>query len=245
MAQEAKKTPLEMAKDKYEIALKAANDALGKNPSDLVAYNAAMSDLDKAEKEYAKLAATAMYAEYAGKPIVEIIKAYSYETLGHREKPSDDKDNPRIIAVDPITKKRQIDLLAFCNHAKLDTHWELTASAVNQLMCLRAATELGADVDQTRQNAYQQYTGMQTLADRNRRNSALQRRRYPRVQVQQLRRGVSRRFVRQKVQQKYADGSRIERRLLPSHTRRYLLSPRNEQQIRRGRLQGLQGRNRI
>ena len=147
MAQEAKKTPLEMAKDKYEIALKAANDALGKNPSDLVAYNAAMSDLDKAEKEYAKLAATAMYAEYAGKPIVEIIKAYSYETLGHREKPSDDKDNPRIIAVDPITKKRQIDLLAFCNHAKLDTHWELTASAVNQLMCLRAAKELGADVD--------------------------------------------------------------------------------------------------
>ena len=147
MAQEAKKTPLEMAKDKYEIALKAANDALGKNPSDLVAYNAAMSDLDKAEKEYAKLAATAMYAEYAGKPIVEIIKAYSYETLGHREKPSDDKDNPRIIAVDPITKKRQIDLLAFCNHAKLDTHWELTASAVNQLMCLRVAKELGADVD--------------------------------------------------------------------------------------------------
>lgn len=146
MAQEAKKTPLEMAKDKYEIALKAANDALGKNPTDLVAYNAAMSDLDKAEKEYAKLAATAMYAEYAGKPIVEIIKAYSYETLGHREKPSDDKDNPRIIAVDPVTKKRQIDLLAFCNHAKLDTHWELTASAVNQLMCLRAATELGADV---------------------------------------------------------------------------------------------------
>ena len=105
MAQEAKKTPLEMAKDKYEIALKAANDALGKNPSDLVAYNAAMSDLDKAEKEYAKLAATAMYAEYAGKPIIEIIKAYSYETLGHREKPSDDKDNPRIIAVKSQAKR--------------------------------------------------------------------------------------------------------------------------------------------
>ena len=30
MAQEAKKTPLEIAKDSYEKALKAANDALGK-----------------------------------------------------------------------------------------------------------------------------------------------------------------------------------------------------------------------
>ena len=47
MAQEAKKTPLEIAKDSYEKALKAANDALGKNPVDLVAYNAAMGDLDK------------------------------------------------------------------------------------------------------------------------------------------------------------------------------------------------------
>lgn len=148
MAQEAKKTPLEIAKDSYEKALKAANDALGKNPVDLVAYNAAMGALDKAEKDYAKAKALEMYDEYAKKsnPIVEIIKAYSYETLSHKEKRSDDKDNPRVIAINPDTRKRQIDLLAFCSRAKLDTHWELTASAVNQLMCLRAATELGADV---------------------------------------------------------------------------------------------------
>ena len=149
MANEAKKTPLEIAKEAYDAAMKKANEALGKNPVDLVAYNAAMGELDKAEKDYAKAKATDMYNEYAKKPnpIVEIIKAYSYETLAHKEKKSDDKNNPRVIAIDPDTRKRQIDLLAFCSHAKLDTHWELTASAVNQLMCLRVAKELGADVD--------------------------------------------------------------------------------------------------
>lgn len=145
---EARKTPLVTAKEKYDAAIKAANDALGKNPVDIVAYNAAIVELDKAEKEYASAAAEAMYAEYATKPnpIVEIIKAYSYDTLGHQEKKSDDKENPRVIAVNPTTKKRQIDLLKFCSKAKLDTHWEFVASRVNQLMCLRAATQLGADV---------------------------------------------------------------------------------------------------
>lgn len=148
MAQEAKKTPLEIAKNAYDVAIKKANDALKSNPVDLVAFNAAMSDLEKSEKDYAKAAASSMYAEYAKKqnPIVEIIKAYSYDTLSHKEKRSDDKENPHVIAIDPDTRKRQIDLLAFCSVAKLDTHWELTASAVNQLMCLRTATDLGADV---------------------------------------------------------------------------------------------------
>ena len=38
MANEAKKTPCEIAKEAYDAAIKAANDALGKNPVDLVAY---------------------------------------------------------------------------------------------------------------------------------------------------------------------------------------------------------------
>lgn len=149
MAQEAKKTPLEIAKDKYDAAMKAANDALGKKPADLITYNKAMSNLDAAEKEYTTLAANAMYDEYAKKdnPIIEIIKAYSYKTIGHRETPSKDKDeSKRIVSVDGIEKERQIDLLAFCKRAKLDTDWQYTASKFNQLMCLRAAKELGADV---------------------------------------------------------------------------------------------------
>lgn len=153
---EARKSPLEVAKEKYDVALKEANEALHKNPVDLVAYNAAMTNLADAEKEYASLAATAMYIEYASKPnpIVEIIKAYSYEVVSHQEKKSDDKENPRIVSVEPTTKRRQIDLLKFCVKAKLDTGWEFVASRVNQLMCLRAATELGADVSKIAKSYY-------------------------------------------------------------------------------------------
>lgn len=146
---ESKRTPIENTKAKHDATIAAANNALKKTPIDIVAYNKAIAELNEIEKEYAKLAAIATYNEYANKPnpIVEIIKAYDYEVLSHREKPSDDKNNPRIIAVTPEVRRRQIDLLAFCNHAKLDTHWEYVASCFNQLMCLRVAKDLGANVD--------------------------------------------------------------------------------------------------
>ena len=68
MANEAKKTPLEIAKEAYDAAMKKANEALGKNPVDLVAYNAAMGELDKAEKDYAMAKDLDIYNEYAKKP---------------------------------------------------------------------------------------------------------------------------------------------------------------------------------
>lgn len=151
MAQEVKRTPLEIAKEKHCAALKAANDALAKKPVDFVAYNKAIGELDEAEKKYATIVANTMYDEYAKKdnPIIEILKAYSYKTIGHRETPSKDKDeSKRIVSVDAVEKERQIDLLAFCKRAKLDTDWQYTASKFNQLMCLRAAKELGADCKQ-------------------------------------------------------------------------------------------------
>ncbi len=148
MAQEIKKTPIDLAKERYEANLKLANDALGENPQNLVKYNEAIVGLDEAEKDYAKCVAKAIYAEYADKPnaVVELIKLYHYDVISHKEKRSDSKENPKVIAVEPITKKRQIDLLAFCNQAKLDTTWEVYGSRCNQLMCLRIATQLGADV---------------------------------------------------------------------------------------------------
>jgi hypothetical protein len=148
MAQEAKKTQLELAKERYDVAIAKANTALIAKPVDFAGYASAIGELEQAEKDYATLAANAMYDEYAGKenPIIEIIKAYSYKTVGHKEKRNKD-DNNRVVSVDPVEKDRQIDLLAFCNRAKLDTDWQYTASRFNQLMCLRAAKELGANVN--------------------------------------------------------------------------------------------------
>lgn len=142
------KNVLEEIKNNYDIAIEGANAALKQTPVDYDAYAEAMADLDKAEKSYAENVACAMYDEYAQKPnpIIEIIKAYGYETLGHKER-RNREDNNRIVAVEPINRIRRIDLLAFCKRAKLNTSWQYIASKLNQLMCMRAAKELGADLD--------------------------------------------------------------------------------------------------
>jgi len=144
MAQEVKKTMLDVVKEKYDAALKSANEALGKKPVDHEGYNNAIIALDAAEKEFTTVVANAMYDEYAKKenPVVEIIKAYGYKTLGHKVV-YDKDDKSRITEVNAIEKDRQIDLFAFCKRAKIDTDWQYIVSKFNKLMCLRAAVELG------------------------------------------------------------------------------------------------------
>lgn len=149
MANELKKTPLEYAQEDYEVAIKMANDALNKNPIAYELYNEAMRKLDAAEKAYALASANEMYDEYATKnnPIIEIIKAYAYKTIGHHEVYNQDKENRHVVSVARTERERPIDLLAFCKRANLDTSWEYPASKVNQLMCLRLAKDLDADLD--------------------------------------------------------------------------------------------------
>lgn len=149
MANELKKTPLEYAQEDYEVAIKMANDALNKKPIAYEDYNEAMRKLDAAEKAYALASANKMYDEYETKnnPIIEIIKAYAYKIIGHKEVYDKDKNNKHLVSIERIEKERPIDLLAFCKRANLDTSWEYTASKANQLICLRLAKDLDADLD--------------------------------------------------------------------------------------------------
>lgn len=142
------KNVLAEIKNSYDAAIAEANAILKVSPVDFNAYSKAMADLDKAEKEYAKIVAITMYDEYAHKPnpIIEIIKAYSYVTLGHKEVHAKEDFN-RIVEIKPIERERRIDLLAFCERAKLNTSWKYTVSKLNQLMCMRVAKELGADLE--------------------------------------------------------------------------------------------------
>lgn len=143
MERESTRT-LATIKAEYDAALKKANDAL--DAENLADYDLALNELTKLEKEYSDMAANAMYSEYSKKdnPLVEIVKAYSYETIGHRETRDKEADN-RVVSVDGTVRLRTIDLLKFCKVAKLSTHWSLIASKFNQLMCLRVAKNLGAD----------------------------------------------------------------------------------------------------
>ena len=143
MAEEIRMSALEQAKTKYDAALKAANEALAKTPVDTNGYNTALTELNAAEKDYAAAAQLAMFADFKDRenPVIEIIRAYSFKTIGHKE--TRNKDTNSVISVDATEKYRQVDLLAFCKYAKLETSWANTASRFNQLMCLRAATQLG------------------------------------------------------------------------------------------------------
>ena len=143
----AEKTKLEIAQEQYDTALADANAALAEKSPNYEAYDEAILRLEEAEKAYAENVAKQMYEEYAATdaPIINIIKAYKYTIIGHKEKRNKDNGN-RIVSVDPITRKKSVDLLAFCKLAKLDTSWTDVASKFNQLMCLRAAKSLGCDV---------------------------------------------------------------------------------------------------
>lgn len=149
------KTGLEIAQEKYDEAIRNANVALSKRPIDQEAYDAAIVKLQEAEADYARLKEFAVYDAFIGKEnaIIELIKLYSFEIIGHSVMRNKD-DNNRITIVERVTKEKRINLLAFCKRAKMDTDWQYTASGFNQLMCLRVATDLGANVKEIAKSYY-------------------------------------------------------------------------------------------
>jgi len=54
-----------------------------------------------------------------------------------------DKDTRKITEFKLVEKPRQIDLLKFAKQNELATDWQHNGMALNQSLCLRAATELG------------------------------------------------------------------------------------------------------
>ena len=137
---------LDQAREAHTKALEKANEALRAEPFNIDAYNAALNDIDKAEKEFAKYSAYVLYDECAKKenPVIEVIKAYAYVTLKHVEV-RDEDDKRRVLMLESAEGSKQIDLLKFCNRAELSTEWSYAAAKFNKLMCLRAAKTLGAD----------------------------------------------------------------------------------------------------
>ncbi len=135
---------METVEAKLRDAVKEVNAILGKKPVDSAAYSTSMDNLVALEKQYGEMAANAFYDKFIGteNAVPDVIKAYAYKTFGHHE--SHDKTNANaVISVELVDKERQINLLAFCKRAKIDTEWAHSVSKLNQLLCLRAAKSLG------------------------------------------------------------------------------------------------------
>ncbi len=95
------------------------------------------------EKSYADLKAQEVYSELMAKklPMIAAIKRYSYLVIRHQE--VRDSETKALTEFKLAEKERQIDLLKFAKFGDLDTFWEHNVSRFNQLLCLRAAQELG------------------------------------------------------------------------------------------------------
>ena len=116
--------------------------------------------LDETEKEYAKLSMLTIFRELSetDQPMYEAIKRYSYGVIKHK----DNVDKETNIATREIVyKDKQIDLVKFedyCTEKKIDTvpdkNWRYAIQKFNQLLCLRAAKELGVKTSPIKQSFY-------------------------------------------------------------------------------------------
>ena len=139
---------MEKAREDHNNAIKKANEALKAELFNIDAYNEALNDIDKAEKDFAKYSALALYDKCAKdeNPIIAVIKAYTYPILKHAEV-RDEDDKRRILMLEPAEGDKQIDLLKFCNRAELSTEWSFAVTKFNKLLCLRAAKTLAEQIE--------------------------------------------------------------------------------------------------
>lgn len=103
---------------------------------------------DELEQEYSKLVTITCFEELKNtdNPMLEAIKKYSYTVLKHKD--LKDKETG-IVKRELAERERQIDLRkldVYCKHGIAhDEHWQYTVEKFNQLLCMRAATDLNLD----------------------------------------------------------------------------------------------------
>lgn len=115
------------------------NEALKAN--DLAKAIKVEQELKELESDYAEMKALEVFNELKEKenPVREAIATHSYYVVSHRVLREDGVIKGFEIIEDKV---RQIDLVKFCKHCKLDTMWQYSVERFNQLLALRAANEL-------------------------------------------------------------------------------------------------------
>ena len=131
---------LETIRKDIEVRISAYNEALAKN--DFARMNALENEIKECEKMYAE---ESMHEVIAGcrktkDPMLEAIRVYSYGVLSHQIVREDGAVTGMKL-VDDRTK--QLDLLKLCNILGANHLWEYKIERFGNLLCMRAATELG------------------------------------------------------------------------------------------------------
>lgn len=115
------------------------NEVLKEN--DLAKATRIEQELKETESSYAELKSVEVFGELKEKenPVREAIATHSYLVVSHKTLREDGVVKGFEIIEDKV---RQIDLVKFCEFCKLDTMWKYGVERFNQLLAMRAATEL-------------------------------------------------------------------------------------------------------
>lgn len=115
------------------------NEALKEN--DLAKATRIEQELKETEASYAELKSVEVFTELKEKenPVREAITTHSYLVISHKTLREDGVVKGFEIIEDKV---RQIDLVKFCKFCNLDTMWQYNVERFNQLLAMRAATEL-------------------------------------------------------------------------------------------------------
>ena len=117
----------------YRTALEANN---------FKAMTSIEEDLKKAEADYASAKRDKVFAQLreTGAPVLEGIKLYEYETIGHRVE-KDDDGSPT--GLQKTIRLKQVDLVKLCKFCNISDVWKYKVERMNLLLATRAAKELG------------------------------------------------------------------------------------------------------
>lgn len=127
--------------NKYNEALKA------KNLDDMNAIERAIRDT---ETEFAAQSQDDLFSECrkAPNPILEGVKRYTYPILKHKVT----RDGEVITGMDLVDdREKQIDLVKLCKFCNLPFLWAYKVEKAGELLCVRAAKELGMTTDEIKQ----------------------------------------------------------------------------------------------
>ncbi len=119
--------------DEYNAALKE---------NDFATMSRVEGELKEAEASYAETKSTEVFSRLRDteSPVKSAIAEHSYLVIGHRPKKGEGGVNEGYQIIED--KVRQIDLVKFCKFCNLPTMWQYGVERFNQLLAMRAATEL-------------------------------------------------------------------------------------------------------
>ena len=134
-----------------EIAAKIGEYNAALKENDFATMSRVEGELKEAEASYAETKCTEVFTELAKaeSPVKAAIAAHSYLVVSHRNKRGEGGVIEGFEIVED--KVRQIDLVKFCDFCHLSTMWQYAVERFNQLLALRAATELKMSKAQIKQ----------------------------------------------------------------------------------------------